>query len=479
MIKLPDFNEAKILVIGDVMLDRYWQGSTERMSPEAPVPVVNVKDCKAKAGGAGNVAMNLNVLGATTTLLGLVGEDEAGQALDAVLSEQGIHHCLLRSKTGPTITKLRVLGRGQQLVRLDFEESFTGHPKDELFNRYESLLTDVDVIVCSDYGKGTLSNVQALIALATKKNIPVIVDPKGRDFSIYHGATLVTPNLKEFEGVVGTCHSAEEMVTKGQALMRAHDFEALLITRGPQGMTLLQNEKEPVHFTARAKENDVVDVTGAGDTVVSTLAACCAAKMSFADASLLANMAAGVAVHRLGATAVTVPELRRAMQRYYNSGFGVVSEEELSVAVNDAKAHGEKVVMTNGCFDILHAGHVSFLERSRALGQRLIVALNDDASVKRLKGEERPINPIQKRMAVIAGLRSVDWVVSFSDDTPERLLEKIKPDILAKGDDYKSIEDVVGYEIVLDYGGEVERVGDDFNNSTSTTKIIEKILSES
>ncbi|WP_332825932.1 D-glycero-beta-D-manno-heptose 1-phosphate adenylyltransferase, partial [Ramlibacter sp.] len=270
--------------------------------------------------------------------------------------------------------------------------------------------------------------------------------------------------------IVGRCHDEAELVAKGAKLMRELELGALLVTRGEHGMTLLRPEHAPLHLPARARE--VFDVTGAGDTVISTLAASLAADEELPQAVALANLAAGIVVGKLGTAAISAPELRRAVQREQGSERGVLSLEQLLVAIDDARAHGEKIVFTNGCFDILHAGHVTYLEQARAQGDRLVLAVNDDASVSRLKGPGRPINSVDRRMAVLAGLGAVDWVVSFSEDTPERLLKQVQPDVLVKGGDY-GIDQVVGADIVSAYGGEVRVLG--LVENSSTTAIVEKI----
>src|SRR5690606_17811911 len=297
----------------------------------------------------------------------------------------------------------------------------------------------------SDYGKGALTNPQSLINAARAQGIPVVVDPKGRDFSKYRGATVITPNLSEFEAIVGHCASEDDLISKGLALLEQLSLEAVLITRGEHGMTLLRTGLPALHLPALARE--VFDVTGAGDTVVATLAASLAASHDLAQATALANLAAGLAVAKLGTAAISGPELRRAIQHEEGTGRGVMTAEQLLQAVEDARAEGEKIVFTNGCFDIIHAGHVGYLAEARKLGHRLIVAINDDASVKRLKGPGRPVNPVERRMAVRAGLEAVDWVVSFDSDTPEALLELLQPEVLVKGGDY-SVDQVVGGEYV-------------------------------
>jgi len=469
-LSMPRFDKSQVLVIGDVMLDRYWHGGTSRVSPEAPVPVVKVDQIEDRPGGAGNVALNIAALGGGASLVSVVGKDEAGESLKARLESVGIHTDFQISEDKPTITKLRVISRHQQLLRMDFEEGFIETDSADFISKAEKLLPMMGAVILSDYAKGTLQDTQALIKAARKNDVPVLVDPKGTDFERYRGATLLTPNLHEFEAVVGKCEHESDLVEKGTQLMLSLDLSALLVTRGEHGMTLLRPNMSEFHLPARARE--VFDVTGAGDTVISVLASSLAAGSKLPEAVAMANLAAGIVVGKLGTATISGPELRRAIQAEQGSERGAMSEEQLLIALEDARAHGEKIVFTNGCFDIIHAGHVGYLEDTRCLGDRLVVAINSDASVKRLKGEERPINPVDRRMAVLAGLESVDWVVSFEDDTPERLLQLIKPNVLVKGGDYNE-DQVVGWEIVKGYGGEVKVLS--FFDNCSTTAIVEKI----
>ena len=469
-LEMPPFQQAKLLVIGDVMLDRYLHGAASRISPEAPVPVVQVGSQEDRPGGAGNVALNIAALGSAATLIGVVGKDDNAQDLESRLTAAGVYCEFLKSEDKPTITKLRVISQHQQLIRLDFEEKFDEKDVADLQSLATSLLPSAQVLVLSDYAKGALQDVAALIELARKQNIPIIVDPKGTDFKKYRGSTLITPNFSEFEAVVGTCANEEELVKKGLKLMSDLELQAILITRGEHGMTLLLPDSEELHLPARARE--VFDVTGAGDTVISVLASALAAGDSLADATGIANLAAGLVVGKLGTAAISGPELRRAILAEQDSGMGVMTAEQLNIAVHDAKAHGEKIVFTNGCFDIIHAGHVGYLSEAKKLGDRLVVAINADDSVSRLKGVGRPINPVDRRMAVLDGLEAVDWVVNFEEDTPEALLKSLQPDILVKGGDY-SLEQVVGGEYVLSYGGEVKAL--EFLDDCSTSAIVEKM----
>lgn len=469
-LSIPQFDQAKVLVVGDVMLDRYWSGPTSRISPEAPVPVVKVSDIEDRAGGAGNVALNIASLNAYAGLLGLVGQDNNAQALADSLTHDRIQTQFSYLKSHPTITKLRVLSRHQQLIRLDFEESFGDVDNSDMLKQYQTLLPDYDVIILSDYGKGALHNVESFIELGRKAGKTVLVDPKGTDFSKYRGASLITPNMAEFEGVVGDCKDEADVVSKGFALLDELDLQALLVTRSEKGMTLFQKNQQPVHLAATAQE--VYDVTGAGDTVISVLASALAAGQSYAQATALANTAAALVVAKLGTATVSVAELRQAAKADAVAHDGIVEEEQLKQIIVSAKAEGETLVMTNGCFDILHPGHVSYLKAAKSLGDKLIVAVNTDESVRRLKGPDRPINSTEHRMDVLAGLSSVDYVVPFSEDTPQRLIANLLPNILVKGGDYK-IEDIAGGQEVIANGGEVKVLN--FEEGCSTTNIINSI----
>lgn len=469
-LEIPRFDKAKVLVVGDVMLDRYWYGGTSRISPEAPVAVVKVQNTEDSPGGAGNVALNIAALGAAASLVGVVGDDNAGRELETRLNAAGVLCDFLISKDKPTVTKLRVMSRHQQLIRLDFEEYFGEEDVSGLLEKVEALLVKTDVMILSDYNKGALTQVTELINLARKAGIQVLVDPKGGDFSIYRRATILKPNLHEFEKMVGSCASEDVLLRKGQQLLKDMELQALLITRGEHGMSLIRQGEPEVHFPARSRE--VFDVTGAGDTVIAVLASALAAGNTLPESVALANIAAGLVVAKLGTVAISGPELRREVQRDDGSDHGVLTQQQLLLAVADARAHGEKIVFTNGCFDIIHAGHVGYLKDARQQGDRLIVAINDDESVARLKGKGRPINPIDRRMAVVAGLESVDWVVFFSEDTPEALLEAVKPDLLIKGGDYE-IDQVVGADIVQSYGGEVKVLL--YLDDCSTSAMVEKI----
>ncbi|MGM3223814.1 bifunctional D-glycero-beta-D-manno-heptose-7-phosphate kinase/D-glycero-beta-D-manno-heptose 1-phosphate adenylyltransferase HldE [Dickeya zeae] len=469
-VTLPDFRHAGVLVVGDVMLDRYWYGPTSRISPEAPVPVVKVDTIEERPGGAANVAMNIAALGAGSRLVGLTGIDDAARALSAKLNEVNVKCDFVSVPTHPTITKLRVLSRNQQLIRLDFEEGFDSVDPQPMIDRIQQALPKIGALVLSDYAKGALVHVQTMIQTARAAGVPVLIDPKGTDFNRYRGATLLTPNLSEFEAVAGRCKDENDLVDRGAKLLAELDLSALLVTRSEQGMTLLQPGKAPLHLPTQAQE--VYDVTGAGDTVIGVLAAALAAGKPLEEACFLANAAAGVVVGKLGTSTVTPIELENAIRGRADTGFGVMTEAQLKDAVALARQRGETVVMTNGCFDILHAGHVSYLANARRLGDRLIVAVNSDDSTKRLKGPTRPVNPLTQRMIVLGALEAVDWVVPFEEDTPQRLISEVLPDILVKGGDYKP-EDIAGSKEVWANGGEVRVLN--FEDGCSTTNIINTI----
>lgn len=460
-----------VLVAGDLMLDRYWHGATSRISPEAPVPVVRVNGIEERAGGAGNVALNIAALGSQVSLMGYRGDDEAGFRLIQLLEASGID-CGVRTLAAfPTITKLRVLSRHQQLIRLDFEAALEETALHSLQPDFQQRLEDVDIVVFSDYGKGALREVAALIQAARSQNKPVLVDPKGTDFDKYRGATLLTPNRAEFEAIVGACRDEAQLVERGQAMLEVLSLEALLITRGEQGMTLLQQGLPVLHLSAHAKE--VYDVTGAGDTVIATLAASLAAGLAITEATRLANIAAGVVVGKLGTAILTPNEIAIALHGQRARRRGVIDLDDLLPILEVARAEGETIVATNGCFDILHPGHVDYLQRARELGDRLLVLVNSDASVQRLKGSERPINALPQRMLMLAALECVDWVVSFEEDTPRDVIGRVLPDILVKGGDYAAVEAIAGHDHVRAHGGEVRILP--FVEGFSTTGLIERI----
>ncbi|MGD9591430.1 MAG: bifunctional D-glycero-beta-D-manno-heptose-7-phosphate kinase/D-glycero-beta-D-manno-heptose 1-phosphate adenylyltransferase HldE [Candidatus Berkiella sp.] len=472
MLTCPDFSNTNIIVIGDAMLDRYWHGDTSRISPEAPVPVVRIEKQEDRVGGAANVALNVKALGAKASLVSAIAEDDAGRTLINMLHDQGVACSFVKLPNQKTTLKLRVIGRAQQLIRLDFEDKYQANAQ-TIIEKCQPFVDTANVIILSDYAKGMLAHPQEIIQFAKAKGIAVLVDPKNADLSVYKGATLLTPNLSEFEACVGHCHNVEEIEHKGKKLVEDLALEGLLVTRGSQGMTLITKNNPAVHIAAQARE--VFDITGAGDTVIAVLGACLAAKLSMSDAANLANIAAGLSVGRFGTAAISAQEIQHELTQvpHQHARKGVLTSNELLTEINKRKVYGDKVIMTNGCFDILHAGHISYLQQARALGSCLIVAVNDDDSVKRLKGQSRPINPLEQRMQVLAALGCVDYVVAFGEDTPRNLIAKILPHVLVKGGDYKP-EQIAGAIEVIQNGGKVEILP--FVDGCSTTQTIARMV---
>lgn len=467
----PDFSSANILVIGDVMLDRYWTGATSRISPEAPVPVVKIGDIENRLGGAANVAQNLATLGCKVSLSGIVGSDEASSIVKSLLDQANIKNLLSEDASNPTITKLRVMSRHQQLLRMDFEEKLHNTNKDKLLENIGQHINTFNAVIISDYAKGTISDAQPIIQLCKNRNIPVFIDPKGSNFEHYRNADVITPNLSELQAIIGEQESLPALFSKTQELCKSLNLKAILVTLSEKGMALIQANKPALHIPTEAK--DVFDVTGAGDTVIATFTASAAAGSDFPSAMKLSNAAAGVVVGKLGTSTVTPTELRLALlQQDQHIEKGAITLDNLIKQLEISRHKGEKIVFTNGCFDILHAGHVRYLKQAAELGDRLIVGLNSDESISRLKGKERPVVSLEERLEVLASLNCVDWVIPFSDDTPASLISAIKPDFLTKGGDY-IIEEIVGYSTVTSYGGQVITLP--FVPGCSTSSIIDKI----
>lgn len=472
-IPLPEFKKTNILVIGDIMLDRYWSGPSTRVSPEAPVPVVKITEIEDRLGGAANVAKNLSTLGCNTTLCGVIGDDDAGNSIISLLKKHNIHNAVESKSDTQTITKLRVLSRHQQLLRLDFEEPSANTAPKTLLKNIDALIEKADVVILSDYAKGTILDAASIINTCRKKDIPIFVDPKGHNFSRYKNANFITPNKSEFELEAGKCANVEEIFEKAEKLKGALTVDGILVTLGEKGMALVNKNEVPHASAATAK--DVYDVTGAGDTVIATFAASYAAGTNTRDAMRLANIAAGIVVGKLGTSSVTPEELIAAQKSEARSiQSGILNFDELMRQLNESKTKGERIVFTNGCFDILHAGHIQYLEKAAELGDRLIVAVNSDESIKRLKGENRPILSLNERMKLMASMRCVDWVISFEEDTPIKLIKQIMPDTLVKGGDYKK-ENIVGFKEVTNNGGETHVIP--YVDGHSTTSIVEKIKS--
>jgi D-beta-D-heptose 7-phosphate kinase / D-beta-D-heptose 1-phosphate adenosyltransferase len=475
------FGRRSVLVAGDLMLDRYLWGDVGRISPEAPVPVVRLTRRTENAGGAANVALNLAGLGCKVRVIGFIGRDDAGRALIELLKKSDIDTSGIIETAGrPTITKTRVIGLRQQLARIDEEES--GPPSEGdaarlLTAARMALASGPTAAVLSDYAKGALSVrfCREIIADARRRGLPVLIDPKGRDFDKYAGATTVTPNQSELAAALGEAPEKIDALLAGGARLRERlGLDFLTFTRGEHGITILEKSGAVSHFPAVARE--VFDVSGAGDTVIAALAAGLAAGLALHDAVRLADQAAGIVVGKVGTVPINRAELLDAVmgRSLLPASNKIVDRAELAQWVAAWRERGEKVVFTNGCFDILHAGHVAMLERARQEGGRLVVGLNTDESVRRLKGPGRPINHEQDRAAVLAGLACVDAVAFFDEDTPLELIKAVRPDVLAKGADYTEAT-VVGAAEVKSWGGRVALVP--LTDGKSTSKTIEKIRS--
>ncbi len=475
------FQHCRILVLGDLMLDRYLWGAVQRISPEAPVPVFQVKRESEARGGAGNVVSNLIGLGAAVSVIGLRGEDEAGRKLGALLHHEKIRDLSIECPDRPTTTKTRLVSNGQQLIRLDEEEiRLAGSAvAEEVIRRVEENISDADAIVLSDYGKGLLHSAglaQAVIAIGRRRGLPVFVDPKGRDWERYRSATCITPNTREMEVFDGTSfESNEQLAAAMKRAVERLDLSWLLVTRGAAGMCLMGKEGEPMFIATHARQ--VFDVSGAGDTAIATFALSAAAGTPFPDAARLANLAAGVVVGKVGTQPINLFELKSALR---NSGAAVnghfqskiFARETAHVQIDAWRANSEKIVFTNGCFDLLHPGHIHLLNKAKEFGKRLVVGLNSDASVRRLKGPTRPILSEQDRACILGSLDCVDMVVLFEEETPLNLITALQPDVLVKGADYK-LDQVVGREIVESCGGEVKLI--EVLEGHSTTGISRKI----
>lgn len=458
------------------MLDEYWEGVVSRISPEAPVPVFKKNNEYFKLGGAANVAANIQSLGSTPCLFGVVGDDNNSIKLEFLLQELDIRPILVKLKHIPTISKLRILSDNQQLLRLDSEPDpkiLTQNLGESFLNSIKSDLSLSDCLIISDYAKGTLTDweISYLINTARKLDIPVVIDPKGTDFNKYRNASIITPNIHEFELIVGPCIDENAISEKALDLLHELDLNAILITRGAQGMILVTKEGEVSNVPSNARA--VFDVTGAGDTVVATFACAIASNYDYLEACKLANIAAGVAVSKRGTSTVFLDEIYNEIQRDIR-GYSpkIVTQESLKVLINSFRNSGKSIVVTNGCFDIIHSGHVDYLQKSKQLGDVLVVAINSDSSVKALKGPSRPINSLEDRMSVLSALECIDFLVSFNELTPKELFEEIVPDVLVKGGDYSSHE-VVGSDLVIRNGGRVEII--DFVDGYSTSNIISKI----
>jgi len=473
------FSKIKILVVGDIMLDRYILGEVERISPEAPVPVLRHAQRYERPGGAANVAMNLAGLGCQTFLCGFWGHDGEQVELAQLLDVAEVETTGVVTSSLPTISKTRIVARTQQLLRLDIEsrEAVPFAESQRLEERALGLVKKVHAVVLSDYAKGALTNdiCAAIIRAARAASIPVLVDPKTKDLSKYSGATTICPNLNELSMATGVpAQDTERLLAAARVQMEEHDFKFLTVTMSEKGIRVLGPEGD-YHSPARARE--VYDVSGAGDTVIATLAASLAGGLHTNTAVELANLAAGIVVGKIGTVPIAQHELIAALtpSSGITSGEKILDFERVQRRVKEWRESGETVVFTNGCFDLLHVGHITLLEDCRRFGSKLVLGLNTDRSVSRLKGPSRPIVSENERARVMAALASVDAVVLFDEETPLALIKALKPNVLVKGGDY-TVETVVGHEDVIANGGRVEIVPT--VEGFSTTNIVKKLTVE-
>ena len=474
---VKEFGSSKkhALVIGDVMLDRYLIGSVGRISPEAPVPIVLLNTQTERAGGAANVAANLALLGIKTHLIGCVGNDLEAASLSKLITDAGIENNLITSTTRPTIAKTRVVSGHQQMMRLDQESStaFTSAETAALqANIHAALENKPKIVILSDYAKGLLSLdiCQAIIKQCVAAKIPVLVDPKGSDYSKYKGATALTPNKKETAEACKIDLNDASLIAKANALKTHLGLQFFAVTRGEEGITLIDDETH--HLPATAKQ--VFDVSGAGDTVIATLAAGLIHGLTPLEALQTANLAAGVVVGKVGTVPISKADLLEALTAEQGSeqAHKICDLNQLLAKVTTWKQQNQKIVFTNGCFDLLHAGHVTYLEAAKKRGDKLILGLNTDRSVNALKGPSRPVVHENDRARVLAALESVDAVILFDEDTPLNLINAIKPNIIAKGSDYSASQVVGGIE-VQSWGGEIALI--DLVEGRSTSNIIKKL----
>lgn len=470
----------KALVIGDLMLDEYLWGKTERISPEAPVQVVDVSHQEFRLGGAGNVINNLLSLGCQVRVASVIGDDESGLMILKHLNQVEIEvDGVILAAGRKTTRKTRILASNQQMLRIDQEsrEEIDGVTEQRIMEYVEHQLPQVQVVLLSDYLKGVLTEglTIKLIALCRDAEVPVVVDPKGRDYRKYRGATLLTPNRKEAAEATGIPISSSEDVTiAGLQLLNNFALDALVLTRSGEGMSLFVANKDEIHLPITVRE--VFDVTGAGDTVLATIGTGLAGGLELTDAVRLANLAAGVVVGKVGTATVTSDEILRTISlQSGHSDAKICVRNELQQILLEERSRRRTVVFTNGCFDLLHVGHVKYLKKARALGDILVIGLNSDDSVRRLKGKKRPLISEEERIQILTTLDCVDYVCLFDEDTPSELISTLRPDILVKGGDYRPNE-VVGKDIVESYGGRVELIR--FIDGKSTTNIIEKILEQ-
>ena len=472
---LNDISKAKVLVFGDYMVDEYVIGDVNRISPEAPVPVIEITKQSRKLGGAGNVINNIRSLGANVRVLGAVGKDNAGDYIYQEFLDKKVDVKYFKQYSEcNTIIKTRVVSRKQQFFRIDAEDKKELPQKyiDFVNNKINSILSGITSVVISDYAKGAVNEniAQLIITNANKLNIPVIIDPKGKDYSKYKGATLCTPNLKELSDVSNKkIKTEDEILEESYKLCHKFNIKNIALTRSEDGISLITNKKNKTDYKAVAKE--VIDVSGAGDTVVSTMAILMSMNINIEDICKISNIAAGIVVSKFGTATVSFNELISSISK--NSDYKLQSIDTLKYIIKDLKEKGKKIVFTNGCFDLLHVGHISSFKEAKKYGDILIVAVNSDKSVKENKGDLRPIINEKDRIEMVSSLEMVDYVVLLNDKNPSKLISELQPDISIKGEDWKD-KTVPEKKIVESYGGEMKFIK--LNPNHSTTSIIEKVI---
>lgn len=473
--KLLSIKDGHVLIYGDFMVDKYIMGSVKRISPEAPVPILNVEKKESKLGGAGNVVNNISALGANTRVLGCVGDDADGEWIINKLKSGNTDVSFMKKDTEQfTIVKTRLVSKNQQYLRCD-EEVIKDIPQsyeEYVQENIDNIFRDISVIIISDYGKGavTESLAQIVIKEANKRNIPIVVDPKGTNYGKYYGATVCTPNMNELQVVMHcSVESEEDIMSVGEELREKTNLTYLMVTRSENGISVIENENTKKDFPALKK--DVIDVTGAGDTVVSIVSLCLGVGLTIDEACVLANIAASNVCSKFGAATLTMGELVEGV--LYSGEYKLVNYENIAFIVDNLKRKGKKIVFTNGCFDLVHAGHLSSFEQARAFGDVLIVAMNSDASIKRIKGEKRPILDEKNRKALLCALECIDYVIVMEEDTPEELIKLIKPDVAVKGKDWEN-KNIPEEKLVASYGGIMKFI--DLEKGLSTTNIISKII---
>tara|TARA_B110000503_G_C7147648_1_gene413714 strand:+ start:53 stop:1444 length:1392 start_codon:yes stop_codon:yes gene_type:complete len=461
--------KSQTLIIGDIILDEYWFGDSNRISPEAPIPVVNIKNKNFRLGGAGNVALNLSEIDSNVTLVSTIGKDLDGKTIEKILKKKKLKYHLKKISHGKSIKKLRIFSGHHQMIRLDFESERKNYQL-KLNNKLKNEIDKSKLILLSDYGKGTLLEIKKIIKYAKRKSKLVIIDPKGSDFSKYKYASILTPNMNEFIEVVGEVNNKTQLIKKARNLIQKNSLIGVLVTQGKNGMTFVTKDKV-IHKNSLTQ--NVYDVTGAGDTVIATFSAYLNSGKTYEESMEMANIAASTVIKKIGTATVDKKEIEEIYEnrnKILNKKF-YRSNSEILKKIKMIRSKNMKIVMTNGCFDIVHAGHIHLLENAKKFGDFMIVAINSDKSVKALKGKKRPINKLSARIEVLQALSCVDLVVVFNDLTPLKTIKMISPDVLVKGGDYK-VKDIVGADLVKARKGKVKIIKTKIGYST--TRILQR-----